>query len=64
MRAPGATHAASQVSGARPNRCRGDEPVAAEYSPKIIRMLAGADDLYFDEIKQIKIPQFSSGRVA
>lgn len=42
----------------------GDEPVAAEYLPKFARMLVVADDLDFDEIKQIKMPQFSRGRVA
>lgn len=42
----------------------GDEPVAAECLPKFARMLVVADDLDFDEIKRIKMPQFFRGRVA
>ncbi len=32
--------------------------------PDLLRALAVADDLYFDEIKQIKMPQYSQGRIA
>lgn len=32
--------------------------------PELLRALAVADDLYFDEIKQIKMPQYATGRVA
>jgi 2-polyprenyl-6-methoxyphenol hydroxylase-like FAD-dependent oxidoreductase len=31
--------------------------------PDLLRALAVADDLYFDEIKQIKMPQYAKGRV-
>jgi len=32
--------------------------------PDLLRALAVADDLFFDEIKQIKMPRYSKGRVA